>query len=307
MVVSAGPAALVSRAAVLERFETPIRMRSVEVPEPRPGAVVTEVLCAGICGTDIHLQDGRLPIPIPVVLGHEAVGTVAALGEGVDSDALGRPLGIGDRVMWASSIACGTCYYCRQIGEPTLCANRSVFGINRRADQFPRLSGAWADFQYLDPGTTIIRLPDDVSTEAAISLGCAGPTSVHGVVGIARPRVGDTVVVQGSGPVGLAAAMYARLSGVERIVMVGGPAARLELARTLGVADAYIDIFEVKEPAERLVSVLRDTQEGRGGDVVIEATGVPSAVAEGLEMCRPAGTYLVLGQYTDHGATPINP
>jgi threonine dehydrogenase-like Zn-dependent dehydrogenase len=296
-----------SRAAVLERFGSPVRITSFEVPRPELGATIVEVACAGICGTDVHLQDGHLPIPLPVVLGHEAVGTVAALGEGVEVDALGARLEVGDRVMWASSIACGTCYFCRQIREPTLCANRRVFGINRPADSFPHLSGAWADRQYLDAGATVVRLPVEVSTEAAIALGCAGPTTVHGLLGIARPRVGDTVVVQGSGPVGLAAAMYARLSGAAKVVMVGGPAGRLDLAGALGVADAFFDIFSITDPADRIAAVLRESPEGRGGDVVVEATGSPSAVAEGLEMCRPAGTYLVLGQYTDRGPAPINP
>lgn len=292
---------------MLKSFGAPLEIESFEAPDPEPGALLVKVAYGGICGTDVHLQAGRLPMPTPVILGHEAVGTVAALGGEGTEDALGAPLSEGDRVTWASSIACGRCFYCRQERQPTLCQNRRVYGISRRSDEWPYLLGSWGDLQYLEAGSTVVRLPDEVSKEAAIALGCAGPTVVHGVLGIAKPRVGDTVVVQGCGPVGLAAAMFARLSGAGRIVMVGGPTARLQLARELGVADAYVDIFEVTDPTSRVTVVTEQTRGFRGADLVVEATGVPSAVAEGLEMCMPNGIYLVLGQYTDHGPTPLNP
>jgi len=296
-----------ARAAVLRTFGAELEIESFEVVDPGPGAVVVEVKGGGVCGTDVHLRDGHLAMPRPVVLGHEGVGVVAALGEGVTGDALGAPLEVGDKVTWASSIACGRCFYCRQEREPTLCEDRSVYGINRRADEPPYLSGSWADFQYLDPGSTIVALPKGVSLEAAIALGCAGPTAVHGVLGFARPQVGATVVIQGSGPVGLAAAMYVRLAGAARIVMIGGPAARLERARGLGVVDVVIDVFDVTDLLGRVAAVVDETPGRRGADVVVEATGVPSAVAEGLEMCRLNAIFLVLGQYTDAGVTPINP
>ncbi len=292
---------------MLKSFGAPLEIESFEVPEPEPGAMLVEVAYGGICGTDVHLQAGHLPMPTPVILGHEAVGIVAALGAGVSEDASGARLREGDRVTWASSIACGRCFYCRQEREPTLCMSRRVYGISRRSDEWPHLLGSWGDLQYLEAGSTVVRLPGEVSSEAAIALGCAGPTVVHGLLGIAKPRVGDTVVVQGCGPVGLAAAMFARLSGSGLIVMVGGPPGRLKLARELGVADAYVDIFDVTDPGDRVAAVANRTPGARGADVVVEATGVPSAVAEGLGICRPNGTYLVLGQYTDHGPTPINP
>src|SRR5690606_16003154 len=119
--------------------------------------------------------------------------------DGVTTDAFGRPLRPGDRVAWASSIACGSCYYCAAEKELTLCENRTVYGINQPADRWPHLSGGWAEQIYLRPGSAIFRLPDDTSAEEAIALGCAGPTVVHGVLELVRPRVGETVVVQGGG------------------------------------------------------------------------------------------------------------
>jgi threonine dehydrogenase-like Zn-dependent dehydrogenase len=294
-----------ARAVVLEAFGEPVSTRGLPVPDPGPGAIVATVELAGVCGTDVHLQAGRLPIPLPVVLGHEGVGRVAAIGAGVTDDSLGAPLTAGDLITWGSSISCGDCVYCRDLQEPTLCERRRIYGINRRADEWPYLGGAWAEAIYLHPGSMVVRLESDTPPEAVIALGCAGPTAVHGLLGVAPVAVGETVVVQGAGPVGLATAMYAQLAGAARVVLVGGPASRLERARALGVGDVHLDL-DAQGPAERLDAV-RSLTGGRGGDLVVEATGVPAAVAEGLDLCRPGGRYLVLGQYTDHGPTPLNP
>jgi D-arabinose 1-dehydrogenase-like Zn-dependent alcohol dehydrogenase len=156
---------------VLERFGEPVRVQEVPVPEPAAGALLARVELAGVCGTDVHLQAGRLPIPLPVVLGHEGVGRVAALGDGTTEDSLGAPLAVGDAIAWGSSISCRDCFYCRDAGEPTLCERRKIYGINRRADEWPHLGGAWADMIYLHPGTMVARLDDGTPPEAVIALG----------------------------------------------------------------------------------------------------------------------------------------
>jgi threonine dehydrogenase-like Zn-dependent dehydrogenase len=248
-----------------------------------------------------------LPIPLPVVLGHEGVGRVWRLGEGVSSDFSGNPLREGDAIAWSSNIPCGKCHWCVVAGERTLCETRKVYGVNQRFSEFPRLSGSWAEAIFLQPGSAIFRLPEGLSEEHVIALGCAGPTAVHGVIDIARITVGQTVVVQGSGPVGIASAMYAHLAGASRVIIVGGPAGRLRLAREIGVGDIHIDIFEVPEPEERVRLVLDSTSGRRGADIVLECAGVPGAVVEGWEMTRRGGTFLALGQYTDRGAVPLNP
>ncbi|MFB9565456.1 zinc-binding dehydrogenase [Saccharopolyspora hordei] len=294
-------------AAVLREFGTDLEITSFPEVEPKAGAVVVDVTHAGICGTDMHLQRGKLPIPLPVVLGHEAVGRVRWLGEGVRTDATGAPLHEGDLVSWASNIPCGTCSYCTDEDEPSLCETRKVYGINQSCAQWPHLSGGWSEQIYLQPGSTIVKLPEGVTPEQVIALGCAGPTAVHAVLDIGKPQEGDVVVVQGSGPVGLAAAMYATMAGAAKVIVVGGPANRLETARRLGVGDVHVDIFTSTDVASRVAEVLAETPDGRGADVVIEATGVPSAVAEGIDLTRKGGKYLVVGQYTDHGPTPLNP
>lgn len=299
--------ATMARGVVLRAFNEPLTLEEAPVPDPERGALIASIDLAGICGTDVHLHHGNLPIPVPVILGHEAVGRVAKLGAGVSTDFNGEPLREGDAIAWASSIPCGHCYWCVVEQERTLCENRKIYGINQRFDQEPRLSGGWAEVIYLQPGSAVFKLPAGISAEQAIALGCAGPTAVHGVLEIVGIGVGETVVVQGSGPVGLAAAMYAQLAGAAKTIIVGGPTSRLDLAREIGVGDLHIDIFATADPDERRRKVLAATPGGRGADVVLECAGVPSAVPEGLELVRRNGRYLVLGQYTDRGAVPINP
>ena len=120
------------RAAVLAEYGKPLTLR--DYPEPAAlgaGEVLVRVELAGICGTDVHLWKGELPVPLPVILGHETVGIIEQLGPGRIDDWQGSPLKTGDRVCWASSISCGTCFYCRVKGQPTRCTTRPMWLPNR--------------------------------------------------------------------------------------------------------------------------------------------------------------------------------
>jgi threonine dehydrogenase-like Zn-dependent dehydrogenase len=275
------------------------------VPPVAAGEIVVAGRYGGICGTDLHLRQGHLPIPTPLVLGHEGLGVVDEYGPGAGVDANGAPIRPGDAVMWASSIACGRCRPCRQYREPTLCENRRTYGVNRPTTEPPALSGSWAEYICLREGTAVVRVPDGVDQVAAMSLACAGPTMVHALSDRRPVRLGEVVVVQGSGPVGLAAAALAQLAGAARVVVVGGPRGRLELAARCGIGDEHVDI--VGDDPERALARVRELTGGDGADLVIECTGVPSAVGQGLRLPRRGGSYLVVGQYTDAGDTPINP
>lgn len=293
------------KAAVLTAYEQPLEIREYPaLTTAAPGEAVVDVELAGICGTDVHLWLGQLPVPLPVVLGHETVGRIAVLGEGLNTDWRGNPLQVGDRVAWASSIVCGECYYCRVKRQPTRCLTRKAYGISYCATDAPHLRGGYAQQIHLRAGTAIFRIPDEVPTDAVIGAGCALATAIHG---IERCPVewGDSVIVQGTGPVGLAAIAVAKQAGATRIVAIGGPAHRLDLARGFG-ADTLIDIAEVPEVADRRKLAL-EACGGFGADVVIECVGYPDAVNEGIELPRDGGRFLVLGQYANAGNIAFNP
>src|ERR1041385_64964 len=127
------PLMLSAKAAVLEQFGAPLTVREFPLPpELEPGAALVRTERAGICGTDVHLWKGQLPISLPIILGHETVGRIERLGRGLEGDWNGRPLKVGDRVTWTSTTSCGHCYYCARKQQPTRCPQRRAYGIGYR-------------------------------------------------------------------------------------------------------------------------------------------------------------------------------
>ena len=183
----------------------------------------------------------------------------------------------------------------------TRCPARRVYGITLSAEE--GLLGGWGEYIYLRPGVQIVTLPDGLPWQTFLAAGCGLPTALHALER-AEVSFGDTVVVQGSGPVGLSAAILAQLRGAAKVIVVGGPPLRLQMA-VLSGADAVIDIGAMD--AEARLHAIRDLSGGRGADVTIEATGVAAAVPEGMRMTRDAGRYVVVGQYTDAGPAEFNP
>ncbi|HTG43306.1 MAG TPA: zinc-binding dehydrogenase [Verrucomicrobiae bacterium] len=294
----------VARASVLDSFKSPLLLRQFELPIVQPGAALIRTEMAGICGTDVHLWKGELKIQLPVILGHETVGRIEQLGTGLDRDWNGEPLSVGDRVTWTSTQSCGKCFYCAEKKQPTRCPHRRAYGIGYRCDEEPHFLGGYAEFHYLRPGSNIFKIPAELSNESVIGAGCALLTAIHGVerTGIAWQ---DMVVVQGAGPVGISALAVAKSAGASKVIVLGAPKARLEIALRFG-ADVVIDIDEVKTPEARIAAI-RDLTGSYGADAVLECVGHPSAVVEGMEMCRDGGKYLVLGHYCDAGSIPWNP
>jgi threonine dehydrogenase-like Zn-dependent dehydrogenase len=289
-------------AAVIPAPGQPVELRSFPDPVLEPRAVLLRTLYTEVCGTDVHLLHGRLPgVPYPLIPGHINVGAIAAMA-GPVTDAFGGPLAEGELVTFLDvHETCNHCWFCLVARASTRCPSRRVYGITYGADE--GLLGGWSEAIYLKPGVKILRLPEGVSPEMVIAGGCALPTAFHAVER-GQVGLGDHVVVQGSGPVGLMAAALSRLSGAQQVIVIGAPALRLEVARKLG-ADEAISI-ETTTPAERL-SMVRDLTGGRGADITIEASGNPQAIPEGMQLTRDAGVYVVAGQYTDAGPVEVNP
>lgn len=290
------------KAAVMEAPGRPIQVKEFSRPTLEPGAVLLETLFSEVCGTDCHLHHGKLSgVPYPIIPGHVSVGRIAEMN-GTVTDVEGKPFRAGDAVAFLDvHETCGRCWYCLVAKASTRCPHRKVYGITYTSDE--GLLGGWSEFIYLKPGVKILRLPESLSPRTYIAGGCGLPTAFHAVER-ATIRLNDTVAIQGCGPVGLNAAIFARLSGAGKIIMVGAPELRLNLARDYG-ADVILNIDNLS-PTERIQAVLDET-EGRGADVTIEASGNPKAVAEGLRMTRDNGTYVVVGQYTDNGPVEVNP
>ncbi|MFN2635163.1 MAG: zinc-binding dehydrogenase [Thermoanaerobaculia bacterium] len=290
-------------AVVMSGAGRPLELRRFPVPKARAGGAVLEMIASEVCGTDVHLHHGRLSgVPFPIIPGHVNCGRVLETG-GALFDVEGRPIETGAVVTFYDVFGtCGACWYCLVARAGTRCPHRKVYGITTSAAD--GLLGGWAERIEILPGVRLVPLPEDVAPEDFMGGGCGLPTGFHAVerAGI---TLGDTVVVQGSGPVGLNAAIFAQLAGAIAVYVTGASPARLEAATQLGAA-GVLDVSSVTDPADRPRWVL-DRTGGRGADVVIEASGNPKAVPEGLEMLRDAGRYVVVGQYTDGGDTPVNP
>lgn len=291
------------RAVVLPGPNLPPELRSFPAPHAASGGAVLEMVGSEVCGTDVHLLRGQLPgVPWPIIPGHVSVGRLLE-ANGFLLDVEGRSVEPGRLVTFYDVFgACGTCWHCLVAKAATRCPKRRVYGITTSARE--GLLGGWAEQIELRPGVRVLPLPDGLDAEDFMGGGCGLPTAFHAVErgGVA---LADTVVVQGTGPVGLNAVIFAQLAGAARVLAIGAPAARLEAARRLGAEDV-LDLTAVPDPSARVGWVLSRTA-GRGADVVIEASGKPAAVVEGLEMVRDAGRYVVVGQYTDAGDATLNP
>ena len=286
--------------AVIPQANAAVELREVPSPELEQDSALFEVELSEVCGTDVYLQQGRLEgVPYPLVPGHVSVGHLSKI-RGTVLDVDGRPFREGDRVTFLDvHRTCNACWYCLVAKATTRCPQRKVYGITYGLDD--GLCGGWAKQVYLKPGTRCIRL--DADAETFMVGGCALPTALHAVER-GEIAIGDTVLVLGSGPVGINAIILSLIRGALRVLCIGAPANRLETATLVG-ASAVLNFQEHDE--DQGLEWLFERTNGRGADVTIEATGAPDAVVQAMRFTREAGRVVIVGQYTDHGATSFNP
>ncbi|GGR96014.1 alcohol dehydrogenase [Micromonospora fulviviridis] len=251
-----------------------------EIPDPTivdPRDAIIRVDAVTICGTDLHILGGDVPEVQPGrVLGHEAVGTVVAVGDGVAS------LKVGDRVLASCISACGVCRYCRE-GAYGQCLGGGGWILGHTVDG---VQAEYARIPFADLST--YRLPEQVSDEAAVLLADILPTSYEVGVLNGRVRPGDTVVVVGAGPIGLAAIQTARLYSPTHIVAVDKAQSRLDAAKRFG---ADLTVLADDDPLE----VVRSVTGGLGADVAVEAVGVPASFELCTTLVRPGGRVANIG------------
>jgi threonine dehydrogenase-like Zn-dependent dehydrogenase len=291
----------ISRAAVLTEFGKPLEIRELPIPDQiEPGALLVKVAATTVCGSDVHLWTGELEathpnVPLPIIPGHEFVGEVVAFGAGPRHDSIGTELQLGDRIVWEHE-PCGHCRACTVDLEPSICENRRYY-MFQRCTEPPFLTGGFSEYCYVFPRSGRLRVPDGVKTEWAAASACALRTVLAGFDRLGRLGHWETVVVQGSGPLGLFAIVAARRAGVKRVIAIGDPANRLALARSYG-ADETISVTETT--AEERTELVREYTDGLGADVSIEVSGGPGAFPEGIDFIRRGGRFLVIGQVGPH-------
>jgi L-iditol 2-dehydrogenase len=297
-------------------------VRQFPYPEVSAAAMVIELEMCGICGTDKHTFRGETVqyagtpaeshTPFPLIPGHEIVGRVAEIGKTAAQslEFSGQPLAVGDRVVMCPDILCGKCWYCRNTFGFPLCQNIKGYGNAFSCDPAPHLMGGWSDYIYVRPDAFVFKVPDGLDARIAVmtelmavtyNLDKAKEFYTMGGEGFGS---GATVVIQGTGPMGLLHVLKAHILEAGTIIALDRSDFRLQMAREFG-ADHVISVTGTTQ-AER-VQAVRDLTGGRGADVIVECTGEAAAIPEGLEMARRGGTYVVAGVFADVGDIAINP
>ena len=267
----------------------PLECWDGEVADPGPGAVLVRVVKAGVCDTDAHRLDGDLPDPgQPVTFGHEGIGEIVSLGDGIATDHWGVPVRSGDLVYFAPSGAAP--------------ATAPAMGWPPPAD-LPNPAG-FQDYATLPPHNAFSRIPEGTDPDAVIAFGCAMPTALGGLARLGGVKPGQTVVVQGCGPVGLSATLLSSLTLARQVIVIGAPPNRLAAATMLGATTTVTLDDTTGEDRRGLVLELT---EGRGADVVIECTGRMEAFDEGITLLADDGRYVILGIYSGHGTVQLDP
>ncbi|OBG91683.1 zinc-binding alcohol dehydrogenase [Mycobacterium sp. E136] len=282
----------------IARFDAPgkpFEIETVNLAEVGPGEILIKITRTNICGSDLHAWHGTFATrglggQLPTVLGHEMVGAVSELGDGVTADSNGAPLVKGSRVVFPYFFSCHRCRNCLA-GRRNACLNLAMAMLGR-ADAPPYFVGGYADYFLLPAGAVVYTVPDRVSDDIASGANCALSQVMYGLERVDQ-QLGETVVVQGAGALGLYAIAVAKARGAGRVIAIDGVSERLELATAFG-ADAVIDINAAATAKDR-AKIIRDLTDGYGADVVVEVVGHPSAIDEGLKMLGQFGRYVEIG------------
>ena len=282
-----------ARAAVYDAPNTPFVIRDLPVRDVRDDEVLVRVTMSTICRSDIHSYQGLRPNPCPGILGHEIIGVIEQLGKDIVHDMRGEMLEKGARITWTEYFHHGESYYRDVHDMPQKSDGIRKYGHDL-VETDPHLLGGFAEYCYVLPGTGILILPDELSDEEAAPLNCGVATMIS-VTEAAHIEMGDTVVVQGLGLLGLYGCAMAKARGARRVIGLDTVSDRLEAAKKFG-ADETIDISA--HTGEELIKAVRGLCPPDGVDVIIEVCGVPDVIPAGLQMLRVGGRYVLGGIVT---------
>ncbi len=290
-------------AAVMTGVNQPFTLREYPILPPPAGMAGLTLLASGVCGTDLHIHQGRLGVSLPAVIGHEFLGRVDAIAP---EDSAASGIAPGDAVLVDIACPCGHCPLC-EAGDDANCVHMGVTN-GGDPDTPPHFHGGYAQYN-VSPVANLVKLPAGLDPVMTAVFACAGPTVLHALGLAARAGISlagvSTAVVQGLGPVGAFAAMALKAMGVPHVLAVvrRDDPRRAALAGALG-ADAVLASSVLGEAAilERIRALAP-----LGADLVLEASGNPQAIPFGLAALRNRGVYLIPGQYSQSGTVAIAP
>jgi threonine dehydrogenase-like Zn-dependent dehydrogenase len=272
--------------AVVFRGRNRIQVEDVPTPKPHAGEAVIRITATTICGTDVHIVRGEYPVEPGLVLGHEPVGVIHELGEGLDA-----LYHVGQRVIVGAITPCGQCFYCLN-GSHSQCGG--PMGGWRFGN---RINGAWAEYLLVpDARANLAPIPDELADEQVLLIPDIFSTGLSGAES-GNVRVGDSVAVFAQGPIGLCATLGAKLRGASLIIGIDPDDTRRRMAKRFG-ANVVLD------PREDAVAEIRRLTGGRGADVTIEALGRQETFESALRATRPGGTLSSLGVYSGKIVAP---
>ncbi len=267
-----------------------LEIKSYPLPQAKKGCILVRVTCCTICGSDVHSWMGRRTAPTPSILGHEIVGRIVELGEGVQHDSGDRPLQVGDRITWTIMDNCGKCYFCREKDLMMKCRQLKKYGHDSCADP-PHFIGGFAEYCYITPGTCVIKIPDTLTDEEAAPANCALATVVAGwEAGGVKPF--ENVLIQGAGALGVYAAALARHYGCRRIIVTDILDHRLDFIKSFGATD-IINVSGMSD--DDVVRIVRKLTNGFGADCALEVAGIPDLIPTGLKCLQIGGRYVEIG------------
>ncbi|KKM10014.1 zinc-binding alcohol dehydrogenase [Clostridiales bacterium PH28_bin88] len=266
-----------------------VEIKEFDLPEAKPGAVLTKIRRSNLCGSELHIWNHFHPLIKYGVLGHEMVAEIFELGEGVSTDYAGNPVQVGDRVVAPYYLTCQKCANCLR-GDFNLCLNAYTYW-KQPPENPPHFTGTFATHYYIHPNQYFYKVPDSVPDNIVAGANCGLSQVIFGL-NKANLKNGETLVIQGAGGLGLYATAVAKEKGA-KVIIIDSVEQRLEVAKRFG-ADCAINMKNYASMEARVQEVQRMTS-GQGGDVVLEVAGVPAAFVEGLNMVRPAGRYVSIG------------
>jgi putative phosphonate catabolism associated alcohol dehydrogenase len=277
------------RMAVYDAPNGPFRLVDYPLRPPAAGEVLVRNRMATICRSDIHTWQGHRPGPCPGLLGHEIIGDIVALGAGVTQDMRGDSLNVGDRITWSEYFIPGSNYYTEVLDLPQKSRGVDKYG-HMAATTAPHHHGGFGEYCYIVPQSWILRLPDVLSDAEATPINC-GVATMIAVTEAASIRIGQSVVIQGLGLLGLYGAAIAKARGARIVIGLDTVAERRDRAGQFGVDQ----VFDPGMEREALLREIRALCRPEGPDVVIEVCGVPAVIPLGIDLLRIGGTYVLGG------------